>query len=60
MPGPVLHAGAVTTCAHGGMATPTAPSPVVLVSGNADRDHRRPRTPSQAAPSRHPPAMAPA
>ena len=33
MPGPVLHAGAVTTCAHGGMATPTAPSPVVLVSG---------------------------
>ena len=33
MPGPVLHAGAVVTCAHGGMATPTAPSPVVLVSG---------------------------
>jgi len=33
MPGPVLHAGAVVTCAHGGMATPTALSPVVLVSG---------------------------
>jgi len=33
MPGPILHAGAVVTCAHGGMATPTAPSPVVLVSG---------------------------
>ena len=33
MPGPVLHAGAVVTCTHGGMATPTAPSPVVLVSG---------------------------
>jgi hypothetical protein len=33
MPGPVLHAGAVVTCAHGGMATPTVPSPVVLVSG---------------------------
>jgi len=33
MPGFVLHAGAVVTCAHGGTATPTAPSPVVLVSG---------------------------
>jgi hypothetical protein len=33
MPGPVLHVGAVVTCAHGGPATPTAPSPVVLVSG---------------------------
>jgi|SRR5690242_9637075 hypothetical protein len=33
MPGPVLHAGAVVICAHGGMATPTVPSPVVLVSG---------------------------
>ena len=33
MPGPVLHLGAVVTCAHGGMAIPTAPSPVVLVSG---------------------------
>jgi hypothetical protein len=33
MPGPILHAGAVVMCAHGGMATPTAPSPVVLVSG---------------------------
>ncbi|MFP3556881.1 hypothetical protein SB861_40135 [Paraburkholderia sp. SIMBA_049] len=33
MPGPVLHAGAVITCAHGGQATPTAPSPSVFVSG---------------------------
>ena len=33
MPGFVLHAGAVVTCAHGGTATPTAASPVVLVSG---------------------------
>ena len=33
MPGPVLHAGAVVMCAHGGMATPTVPSPAVLVSG---------------------------
>jgi uncharacterized Zn-binding protein involved in type VI secretion len=33
MPGPILHVGAVVTCAHGGMAIPTVPSPVVLVSG---------------------------
>jgi hypothetical protein len=33
MPGPILHVGAVVTCAHGGMATPTVPSPTVLVSG---------------------------
>ena len=33
MPGPILHVGAVVTCAHGGQATPTAPSPRVLVSG---------------------------
>lgn len=33
MPGPILHVGAVVTCAHGGTAIPTAPSPVVLVSG---------------------------
>ncbi len=33
MPGPVLHVGAVLTCAHGGMATPTVPSPSVMVSG---------------------------
>jgi len=33
MPGPILHVGAVVTCAHGGMAVPTAPSPSVLVSG---------------------------
>lgn len=32
MPGPILHVGAVVTCAHGGMATPTAPVPRVLVS----------------------------
>jgi uncharacterized Zn-binding protein involved in type VI secretion len=33
MPGPILHLGAVVTCAHGGVATPTAPVPTVLVSG---------------------------
>lgn len=33
MPGPVLHAGAVVLCAHGGQATPTAPVPKVLVGG---------------------------
>jgi hypothetical protein len=33
MPGPILHVGAVVTCAHGGVATPTVPNPMVLVSG---------------------------
>jgi hypothetical protein len=33
MPGPILHVGAVVTCAHGGMAVPTVPSPSVMVSG---------------------------
>jgi hypothetical protein len=33
MPGPLLHLGATVTCAHGGQATPTAPFPRVLVSG---------------------------
>lgn len=33
MPGPILHVGAVVTCAHGGMAVPTVPSPQVMVSG---------------------------
>jgi len=33
MPGPILHMGAVVMCAHGGQATPTAPVPRVLVSG---------------------------
>jgi hypothetical protein len=33
MPGPVLHQGAVVTCAHGGQAMATAPVPRVLVSG---------------------------
>jgi hypothetical protein len=33
MPGPVLHVGATVLCAHGGQATPTAPSPRVSVSG---------------------------
>ncbi|MGH6846871.1 MAG: hypothetical protein ACREC0_05390 [Methylocella sp.] len=32
MPGPILHMGAIVTCAHGGTATPTAPVPRVLVS----------------------------
>ena len=33
MPGPILHMGAVVMCSHGGQATPTAPVPRVLVSG---------------------------
>jgi hypothetical protein len=33
MPGPILHVGATVLCSHGGMAMPTVPSPVVLVSG---------------------------
>ena len=33
MPGFLLHAGATVLCAHGGQATPTAPNPRVLVSG---------------------------
>jgi hypothetical protein len=33
MPGPLLHAGATVLCAHLGQATPTAPNPRVLVSG---------------------------
>ena len=33
MPGPILHVGATVMCAHGGQATPTAPVPRVLVTG---------------------------
>jgi len=33
MAAPILHTGAVVTCAHGGQATPTVPSTSVLVSG---------------------------
>jgi hypothetical protein len=33
VPGPVLHLGATVLCAHGGSATPTAPNPRVLLSG---------------------------
>lgn len=33
MPGPLLHLGATVMCSHGGQATPTAPNPRVLVSG---------------------------
>lgn len=33
MPGPILHLGATVQCAHGGVATPTAPNPRVLVGG---------------------------
>jgi hypothetical protein len=33
MPGPILHLGAVVTCAHGGQAMPTAPVGRVLLSG---------------------------
>jgi hypothetical protein len=43
MPGPILHTGAVVTCAHGGQAIPTVPSPCVFVSYQAchHRHHRR-------------------
>lgn len=33
MPGPLLHIGAMVTCSHAGVATPGAPNPRVLVSG---------------------------
>lgn len=33
MPGPLLHLGAVVTCAHAGQATPLAPNPRVQVGG---------------------------
>jgi hypothetical protein len=33
MPGPALHLGAVVTCSHAGPATPSAPFPRVLLSG---------------------------
>lgn len=33
MPGYVLHSGATVICAHGGQASPTAPSPRVKVGG---------------------------
>jgi uncharacterized Zn-binding protein involved in type VI secretion len=33
MPGPLLHLGAMLLCSHAGQATPTAPNPRVLVSG---------------------------
>lgn len=34
MPAPILYAGAVVTCAHGGVAFPTMASTSVFVSGN--------------------------
>jgi len=33
MPGFILHLGATVICSHGGQATPSAPFPRVLVSG---------------------------
>jgi hypothetical protein len=33
MPGQILHLGATVLCLHAGQATPTQPSPRVLVSG---------------------------
>ena len=33
MPGPILHAGAIIQCMHGGMLQPTMPNPRVKVSG---------------------------
>jgi hypothetical protein len=35
MPAPILHVGAVVTCAHGGTAFPAMASTSVFVSGNA-------------------------
>ena len=33
MPAPLVHVGATVLCSHAGQATPTAPNPRVLVSG---------------------------
>jgi len=33
MPAPIVHVGATVLCMHGGQATPAAPFPRVLVSG---------------------------
>jgi uncharacterized Zn-binding protein involved in type VI secretion len=33
MPAPILHLGATVLCSHAGQATPTAPFPRVMVSG---------------------------
>ena len=33
MPAPIVHLGATVICAHGGQATPVAPFPRVMVSG---------------------------
>lgn len=33
MPAPILHMGATVLCAHGGQATPTVPSPRIMLSG---------------------------
>lgn len=33
MPGPLLHVGATVLCSHGGQATPTAPTPRVMLNG---------------------------
>jgi hypothetical protein len=33
MPGPLLHQGAIVTCAHAGQAQPLVPNPRVLVNG---------------------------
>ncbi len=33
MPGPIVHLGATVLCSHAGQATPSAPFPRVMVSG---------------------------
>lgn len=33
MPGPIVHVGATILCSHAGQATPTAPFPRVMVTG---------------------------
>ena len=49
MPGRSLHLGATVLCAHGGQATPTAPNPRVLVSGQPTVATIAARTPWPAA-----------
>ena len=52
MPGFLLHVGATVLCAHGGQASPTAPSPRVKVGGQPVTTHDRARTRWPAARSR--------
>jgi hypothetical protein len=44
MPGYVLHSGATVLCAHGGQASPTAPSPRVKLGGQPATSQSGPYT----------------